>query len=139
MPVYQFLLTSVLIKNPIQMYQETSRSNQTHHQKKKLHAPIPQTETLREARCSSSVLLLFRCPHGNNNLAADARALGACWGIICTSSWTPSNTVHWMTGGRHRSAKCRDLCVTPDGDEFQHSHLEIKEYLFNSFAPSEAS
>lgn len=66
-----------------------------------------------------------------NNLALDARVLGACWGIICTSSWNPSNTLHWMTGGRHRSAKCRDLGATPDGNEFKHWHLEIKEYLFS--------
>lgn len=62
-----------------------------------------------EARRCGSVPLLLRRPHGNNNEAVDARALGACWGIICTSSWTDSSTLHWMTGGRHRSAKHRDL------------------------------
>lgn len=59
----------------------------------------------------NSFPLLLLCPHGNNNLALDTLVLGACWWIICTSSWTTSNTLHWMTGGRHRSAKCRDLRI----------------------------
>lgn len=58
---------------------------------------------------ASALLLLLLCPHGNNNQASDARALGACWGIICTSAWIPPNSVYWMTGGGHRSAKRRDF------------------------------
>lgn len=82
-----------------------------------------------EARCCGSVPLLLRCPHGNNNLALDVRLLGACWGIICTSSWTLSITLHWMTGGRHGSAKCRDLGAAADGNVLKCGYLEIKEYL----------
>jgi len=37
-----------------------------------------------------------------------------------------------MTGGRHRSAKYRDLGAAADGNEFEYRHLEKKKYLFSS-------
>lgn len=55
----------------------------------------------------SALLLLLSCPHGNNNQASDARALSACWGIIFTSAWISPDSVYWLTGGGHRSARGR--------------------------------
>lgn len=108
------------------------RETDRHIMTRKLYPPILKYSSPEEACYCSSVPLLIRCPHGNNNLALDARVLGACWGIICTSSWTPSSTLHWMTGGRHRSAKCRDWGATPDGNEFKQWHFAIKENLSRS-------
>lgn len=100
---------------------------------RELHPPI-----LRHSASGGSVLLRLTSPVASPSswqqqtwLRTRARgSLAACWGIICTSSWSPSNTLHWMTGGRHRSAKCRDLGATPDGNEFKSWHFEIKGKIY---------